>query len=412
MSDKANNTYIIDGYKGIEYAIARKADIIVCAWSGGKITEAEKTIVEKAKNQGITIIASAGNMNSKIIAPPASYPGVIAISAMDTLLRKRSAANYHPTIDLCAPGQLVPGPHPKGNNTWFYEGETSAATALVSACFAVLKQAFPKVSQEGILQAIKFTALPVNKQNLSLAGNLGAGIPDLEKAYTYLKQPEFRYANHNPLLSEGSISYSKKHPTNHWKIYPEGSYKNTYFRIEELTKKDLDKKIRFDFPDSSVVLNCKDLIQGIEIPSANIRIRLGEKKSGPSQFKLLYEAFSIDSTTLFCSGTQVLHDSSGIITDGSGNQNYSNNTSCFWQIVAPEGYRIEFDTEYINTEGNMDFLWIFDGSGTLTENIIAKFSGFNKAPVVTSRSNQALLWFLSNGKTTGAGWKVKYKVVR
>lgn len=67
--------------------------------------------------------------------------------------------------------------------------------------------------------------------------------------------------------------------------------------------------------------------------------------------------------------------------------------------------------EEIDTQPNIDFIWIFDGEATLQENLIAKFSGKNKPPVITSTTNQILLWFVTDDNTTGKGWKMRFKAL-
>lgn len=64
LSDRARNTYLADGYKGIRYACEMGADIICCAWSGGSPTEEDKAIINKAIQNGTIIVASAGNFAS------------------------------------------------------------------------------------------------------------------------------------------------------------------------------------------------------------------------------------------------------------------------------------------------------------------------------------------------------------
>jgi hypothetical protein len=99
----------------------------------------------------------------------------------------------------------------------------------------------------------------------------------------------------------------------------------------------------------------------------------------------------------------------GIITDNSNSGNYANNSSCKWQITAPENTRIHFEFSEFNTEANVDFVWLFDGTGTLPENIIAKFSGTKIPLPVTSRTNKVLVWFVTDSHNTGTGWKVHFR---
>lgn len=412
LADRSENTFIKDGYKAIEYAVARQADIIVCAWSGGTPEESDHYIIEKALNHDVQIIASAGNMYARKVDMPAAHNGIMAIAALDTLLGKKPSSNYGIEIDMSAPGELVRGPHPVLENSWFYKGETSAACALVSACFALLKQAIPDRSNAEILEALKFTARDVNKENIQYAGLLGAGLPNMKKAFEYLTNETFRFKENNPLLSEGGIHFSRKHSIYSWRIYPFGSYQKTVLRASGLRKADLKKKLTIKSPDSSNTLTFKELLLGYEVNSANLKISLPEGSKLPKTFTLRYETLPVDSSRLYCSETIVLKEKAGIISDGSGKQNYANNCNCYWKILAPEGFRIKIQLDYFDTQGKVDFLWLFDGQKTLPDNVIAKLSGKNTPPPLTSRSNEVLLWFVSDDQITGAGWQLKYELVK
>jgi hypothetical protein len=65
----------------------------------------------------------------------------------------------------------------------------------------------------------------------------------------------------------------------------------------------------------------------------------------------------------------------------------------------------------MDTEPNVDFVYIADGERLLTENIVAKFSGNTLPPLVTSNTNNVLVWFITDKKTTGKGWKFTYTFV-
>jgi hypothetical protein len=120
---------------------------------------------------------------------------------------------------------------------------------------------------------------------------------------------------------------------------------------------------------------------------------------------------TIDSTTLYCRGIQNLEQNEGIITDGSGKANYASNCSCKWQITVPLNKRIRMEFVNIDTQPNVDFVWLFNGNSALQENLLAKFSGTSIPPVITSFTNEVLVWFLTDGSGTGKGWEMKYTAV-
>jgi hypothetical protein len=114
---------------------------------------------------------------------------------------------------------------------------------------------------------------------------------------------------------------------------------------------------------------------------------------------------------IFCHDTQFLGEDRGIITDGSGTVNYANNCSCKWQVTAKGNQRIHIRFTALDTQPNVDYIWIFDGTETLQENLMAKFSGNNLPPEITSLSNQVLIWFVTDSHVTGKGWSCDYAPV-
>ena len=65
LPDKFTLKNMEAGYDGIGYAVRQGADIIICAWSGGKYDrEKYQWIFNEAEKKGITIIGSGGNFYS------------------------------------------------------------------------------------------------------------------------------------------------------------------------------------------------------------------------------------------------------------------------------------------------------------------------------------------------------------
>lgn len=412
LSDRASTTAIMDGYQGIKYAVSMGADIICCAWSGGNPTTEEKEIINQALNMQILIIGSAGNAYHEKVDFPSSITGVLSIAALDTLLRKKDNSNYGMEVDLALPGQHVRAAYTVADNAWFYGEGTSAAAALATGCAAILKSMAPEASLGLIIESLKSTTTPIDHLNIRYSGKLGAGLPDLGSAIKYLQNPKERNSFFNPLRPEGSFIISENHPDGVWEIHPDGAYHSINFIPEVSSKKHSKKVISFFSGDSLVYKGpVKDISMGIKIPGSHAEIKFEENKrnSIPNGLKMNYYVETIDSTSLYCSDIVYIEAKEGIITDNSNSGNYANNSNCKWQITAPENTRIYFEFSEFNTEANVDFVWLFDGIGTLPENIIAKFSGTNIPPSITSRTNKVLVWFVTDGHNTGMGWKVHFR---
>ncbi|MEI7726309.1 MAG: S8 family serine peptidase [Bacteroidota bacterium] len=406
LSDYARNTYLADGYKGIKYAADQGADIICCAWSGGQLKDEEKSILDAALRKGIIIIGSAGNFYAEKADPPSSYPGVWCVASVDTLLKKSRYSNYGMRIDIAAPGDSVFGPHPLADNAFIHENGTSPAAAMIAGCAAIFKAIDPGASAGEIYDAIRNTAMPIDSLNLRYCGKLGSGLPDMAKAIQFLTNPDYKFSTFSPARPEGKIFFRKKRSPNSGEIHPAGAYKGMH--IESVCS-DPQKIIKLYTGDS---LSYKGPVGKISnwffIPGSKFKIELQPETGLPKDLELSYYMETIDSTKLYCHDIQILDQELGVITDGSGVENYANNCSCKWQINLPAGKRIRIEFSNIDTQPNVDFVWIFDGTSTLPENLLAKFSGTNKPPVITSFTNKVLVWFLTNDHTIGKGWEMHY----
>lgn len=104
-----------DGYgtldnitSGINWAVAHGANIINLSLGIEEtLSEAPQTLkdaLQNALNQNVTVVAAAGNNSGGYVSFPASYPGVIAVSAVDSSGNITSYSNSGPEIWVCAPG--------------------------------------------------------------------------------------------------------------------------------------------------------------------------------------------------------------------------------------------------------------------------------------------------------------------
>ncbi|MFZ4522460.1 MAG: S8 family serine peptidase [Bacteroidales bacterium] len=410
LSDHAPNRYFADGYKGIKYASDIGADIICCAWSGGQFSEEEKAILDAAIKKGVIVIGAAGNFYRETADPPSSFPGVFCVAALDTSLRKSKYSNFGMRVDLAAPGDSVYGPHPLADNAFVHENGTSPATAIVAGCAAILKALDPGASPVAILDALTNTATPVDSLNLTWCGKLGAGLPNMAKAETYFTSPEYRFSSFASSRSKGKISYRKKQSQTTWNIRPDGAYKGIHFKSECAANK---KMVKIFTGDSlGYTGNLEGLSKWVFIPGSRFSVELMPETGLPKEFELSYYMETIDSTTLYCHGIQDISQNDGTLEDGSGEVNYANNCSCKWQVAVRSGERIRVQLTAIDTQPNTDFIWIFDGTSTLPEHLLAKFSGTEIPPVITSYTNKILIWFVTDSHTTGQGWKLKYSGVK
>ncbi len=87
---------------------AKKADIINLSLGSGRYSQFEQDIFTEVRNAGVIVVAAAGNSATDAPSYPASYNGVISVSAVDknVLTSKELSifSNYGQFIDIAGPG--------------------------------------------------------------------------------------------------------------------------------------------------------------------------------------------------------------------------------------------------------------------------------------------------------------------
>lgn len=83
---------------------SQRADIINLSLGGGAFSNIESELYQQVYNMGIIVVAAAGNDSSLIPFYPASYNGVISVSALDARNELAPYSNFGSYIDIAAPG--------------------------------------------------------------------------------------------------------------------------------------------------------------------------------------------------------------------------------------------------------------------------------------------------------------------
>jgi hypothetical protein len=415
LADRAEKTYIKAGFKGIQYAIAAGADIVLCAWGVAFISPEETKVLNLAEEKGILIMASAGNFPEGKEQYPAAHNSVLAVAAVDREDRKISKSNFGSFVDLSAPGIDIQSSSVLSDTG--YEGRegTSFATAMAAAAAAIVKLQHPSYSTTQIKACLKNSAKAIDSVNPDYSAKLGAGRLDITEAIAARIFTTATGEKNSLVSPQGYLNYNSPRSgpgQTTWDIRPSGRFKGLWFKPASVPAK--ESKGTFNFytfttkePKLVATHTLADLPAKIFIPGTVARVMFEpDVIKEDSDWLLEYRAESIDFSKLFCSGTENL-SSEGTIDDGSKAESYSNNTDCKWLITAPEGKVIHIEFTEFDTEAKRDKIYFFNGTGT-HEKIMAIFSGPDIPPELTTWSNRVLVWFVTDGMTQGKGWKARY----
>lgn len=177
-----------------------KADIINLSLGSSGSSQAEQEEFNAVREAGVIIVAAAGNEGSSVPSFPASYQGVISVSATNFNGNSAPYSNFGPLIDIAAPGgdmrfdanqdgypdgvlsTLVDdGSGSREPALAFYEG-TSMASPHVAGTIALMQAVYPELTPDdldSLLQAGEMTfSSGVNGRN----DTLGFGIVDAFKS--------------------------------------------------------------------------------------------------------------------------------------------------------------------------------------------------------------------------------------
>lgn len=173
MSIKALDPYDGPGYyRALRYATDNGAKVINLSLGGG-FDPTEETLVKRAMNQGVAVVAAMGN--DKLSGNPTSYPaaigGVIAVGATDETDTIADFSQTGTHIDLVAPGVNIlstiptyPSSLASGTDYEAWPG-TSMATPHVSAAVALAWAKDPTLTLAKLRQALVRSADKVAGQS-------------------------------------------------------------------------------------------------------------------------------------------------------------------------------------------------------------------------------------------------------
>lgn len=413
LSDFAGYLYIKDGYKALDYAAKVKPDIICMAWGSNVDKPEDKVAINGMLAKGSILLASAGNFGNSKEQYPAAYDGVIAVAAVDSNDQKVDISTSGSFVDVSAPGLAVCGGSIYGDDQYLSCSGTSPAVAIATAMAAIVKLNKPEADAAYIDHILKSTSTPIEQYNPGYAGRLGAGVVDMNNLVKWLNGDNSFLEQTDLLHPEGQIQLdgaAKDVMT--WNIQPAGNYYSIEFDLDSVPDNVKNATIGFSGAsgqDTTIriadwIANGPYSVQGSQ---ATVRFDPG---TASKKFKatINYEVVPIDSTVLYCSGTSYYFDETGEIEDGSGDANYTNLSGCKWLIKVPEGKNIVIKFTELDTELGVDNIMIFASETAMPEYMLARISGHTVPPAFNTHSNQVLIFFVTDGKNTGKGWKLEY----
>ncbi len=123
-----------------------------------------------------------------------------------------------------------------------------------------------------------------------------------------------------------------------------------------------------------------------------------------------WSATYVTNTSTYCGGTTSLTAPSGTFSDGSGANQYGNNSECSWHIHPPDAQSITLSFSAFDTEADYDGVVVYDGADN-TASLLGQFTGTAIPSPVTSTGGDMYVEFLSDQAVRAGGWAAEYSSI-
>ncbi len=148
--------YADDLANAIIHAVDQGADILSNSWGGYEESALLHDAVKYAHENGVLIVAAAGNNGWNVKTFPAGYDEVIAVTATDMSDDPASFTNFGDWVELAAPGVHIYST--VYDDDYTYMSGTSMACPHVSGVAALVWSQFPNVTRDWVRLWLQYTA--------------------------------------------------------------------------------------------------------------------------------------------------------------------------------------------------------------------------------------------------------------
>lgn len=182
FNDSGSWTFASDLIDGIQQCADAGSNVVNMSLGGGSSSTAERNALQSFNNQGILLVAAAGNDGNSSFSYPASYDAVVSVGAVGSNESWASYSQYNSQVEIAGPGTGVNSTWPV--NTYRSISGTSMATPHVAGVAALVWSFFPQCSNTQIRDALNDTAK--DKGSAGRDNFYGFGLVQARDAYDYL----------------------------------------------------------------------------------------------------------------------------------------------------------------------------------------------------------------------------------
>ncbi|WP_191089578.1 S8 family peptidase [Paenibacillus spiritus] len=208
--DSDGNGKLSSVISAIEWSIANDMDIINLSLSTDINSVALNEAVNLAYQEGILIVASAGNNgssngNQDNIQYPAKYLSVISVGSIDSKNKRSVFSATGPSLEVMAPGEEIHSAYI--NNSYSTISGTSVATSFVTGMLAQMKEEHPNLNNKELREILDRNAMDLGETGRD--NQYGYGLAQLgESPNPNPTLPETEDKDQNSTTKDGSVKVS------------------------------------------------------------------------------------------------------------------------------------------------------------------------------------------------------------
>ena len=177
--------------EAITYAVRHHAAVISMSLGYSQQSRPVRAALQDAYEHNVVVVASAGNSEDlagaggRGNAPysfPANYPGVLGVAAVNSAGQVASFSSENLSVQVAAPGYKVPAQGRDGQY-WYVSG-TSPACALTAGVVALIKAAYPHLTDSQVISAVTSSTTPSTRPPGGYDDQIGFGVVNANAALT------------------------------------------------------------------------------------------------------------------------------------------------------------------------------------------------------------------------------------
>jgi subtilisin family serine protease len=181
-TDESASALISTVVRGMLYAVSEKADVanLSLGWNGRADSPLMREAVALAQEQGMLVVAAAGNDSTDALVFPCQYSGVVCVGAHDPDGRLSEFTNFGSGVDIAAPGFAILSSvqddvDPKyftDRQGYDFDSGTSFASPFVAGAAAILRSQGYSAAEATARLLAGARKPPISPGKVVLSGNL------------------------------------------------------------------------------------------------------------------------------------------------------------------------------------------------------------------------------------------------